>query len=124
MDKIKLFEGELKLMELIWEHEGASAKELSVLASEKIGWNKNTTYTVIKKLVKKGAIKRSEPGFICHSLISRERVGMEEARNVLDSFFNGSVKAMFSSFISDRKISAREAEELRKLIEEYGRKEQ
>lgn len=122
MDKIKLFEGELKLMELLWEREGASAKELSLVAFEKIGWNKNTTYTVIKKLVEKGVINRSEPGFICHSLISREKVGLEEAREVLDSFFNGSLKALFSSFMSDKKLWEKEAEELRKLIDEHGRK--
>ncbi|HHW23442.1 MAG TPA: BlaI/MecI/CopY family transcriptional regulator [Clostridiaceae bacterium] len=120
MDKIKLFEGELKLMELLWEHEGSSAKELSLMAAKKIGWNKNTTYTVIKKLIKKGAIKRSEPGFICHSLISREKAGLEEAKELIDSFFDGSLKAFFSSFMSERKISAGEAEELRKLIDEYG----
>lgn len=123
MEKIKLFEGELKLMELLWEHEGAKAKELSLLASEKIGWNKNTTYTVIKKLVDKGAVKRSEPGFICHSLIGREETGREEAKEVLRTFFGGSVKALFSSFISDGTLSAREADELQKLINEHGRKE-
>lgn len=123
MNGIKLFEGELKLMELLWEHEGTSAKELSILAAEKIGWNKNTTYTVVKKLVDKGAIKRSEPGFICHSLIGREETGREEAKEVLRSFFGGSVKALFSSFMSDGTLSAKEADELRRLIDEHGRKE-
>ncbi len=123
MEKIKLFEGELKLMELLWEHEGASAKELSLLAAEKIGWNKNTTYTVIKKLVSKGAIQRLEPGFICRSLIGREEAGREEAKEVLRSFFGGSVKALFSSFMSDGTLSVEEAAELRKLIAEHDRKE-
>jgi predicted transcriptional regulator len=98
MEKIKLYDGELKLMELLWEREGASAKELSLLAGEKIGWNKNTTYTVIKKLVGKGAIRRTDPGFICRSLITREEAGRKEAREILHSFFGGSVKALFSSF--------------------------
>lgn len=123
MKKIKLFEGELKLMELLWEREGARAKELSLLAAEKIGWNKNTTYTVIKKLVDKGVIKRSDPGFVCHSLIGREEAGREEAQEVLRLFFGGSVKALFSSFMSDGTLSAKEAGELRKLIEEHGREE-
>jgi len=122
MENIKLFEGELKLMELLWQHEGTSAKELSLLAAEKIGWNKNTTYTVIKKLVDKGAIKRSEPGFICRSLIGREEAGRKEAKEVLSSFFGGSVKALFSSFMSDGTLSAKEAGELRKLIDEHSRK--
>lgn len=122
MQTIKLFEGELKLMELLWEHEGASAKELSVLAAESIGWNKNTTYTVIKKLVAKGAIQRVEPGFVCCSLIGREETGREEAKAVLRSFFGGSVNAMFSSFMADGTLSEEEAGELRRMIDGYGRK--
>ena len=120
MKKIKLFEGEIKLMELLWEHEGESAKQLSLLAAERIGWNKNTTYTVIKKLIDKGAIKRTEPGFLCNSLIGREEAGREEAKEVLRSFFGGSVKALFSSFMSDGTLSEQEAGELRKLIDEHG----
>ena len=123
MEKIKLFEGELKLMELLWENEGATAKELTVLASDKIGWNKNTTYTVIKKLIAKDAIRRDEPGFICFSLIRREDVGREEAKTVLSSFFGGSVKAMFSSFIAEGTLSDDEAGELRDMIEKHGKKD-
>ena len=123
MEKIKLFEGELKLMELLWEHEGLTAKELTVLAADKIGWNKNTTYTVIKKLVAKNIIKREEPGFVCSSLIGREDVGREEAKTVLHSFFGGSVKAMFSSFMAEGALSDEEAEELRRMIRDSGKKE-
>ena len=123
MDKIKLFEGELKLMELLWEHEGATAKELTLIAADRIGWNKNTTYTVIKKLVAKGVINREEPAFICRSLIRREDVGRDEAITVLHSFFGGSVKAMLSSFMADDGLSEDEAEEIRRIIEDHSKKE-
>ena len=118
MEKIKLFEGELKLMELLWENEGATAKELSKLAAEKTGWNKNTTYTVIKKLVAKGAVKREEPGFVCRSLIGREEAGHEEAKAVMNSFFGGSLTAMLSSFMSDKTLSEEDTKELRRMIEQ------
>jgi predicted transcriptional regulator len=120
-NRIKLFDGELKLMELLWSNEGATARELALLAADKIGWNKNTTYTVIKKLVAKGAIKRSEPNFVCCSLITREEVGRDEARKVLRSFFGGSAKMLFSSFMADGTLSAEEADELRKLIDKHSR---
>ena len=119
----KLFDSELKLMELLWENEGATAKELSLIAAGSIGWNKNTTYTVIKKLVAKNAIKREEPNFICRSLIGREEVGHEEAKTVLHSFFGGSVREMFSSFMSEGAVPAEEAEELRQMIDSHGQKE-
>jgi len=118
METIKLFEGELKLMELLWSNEGATAKELSLLAAERIGWNKNTTYTVIKKLVAKSAIKREEPGFVCRSLISREDAGREEAKTVMRSFFGGSAKAMFSSFMAEGALTDEEARELQRMIED------
>ena len=123
MEKIKLFESELKLMELLWEREGATARELAIAAADSIGWNKNTTYTVIKKLVAKGAIERKEPSFVCHSLITREDAGREEAKTVLRSFFGGSLKAMFSSFMAEGAIDDEEAEELRRMISEHGKTE-
>jgi len=123
MERIKLFEGELKLMELLWENEGTTAKELSLLAKEKIGWNKNTTYTVLRKLVAKGAIERSEPDFVCRSLINREDAGLDEARRILKTFFDGSIKALFSSFMADGTLSPEEAGELKKLIDKHGQKE-
>lgn len=123
MEKIKLFDGELKLMELLWDNEGTTAKELTLLAAEKIGWNKNTTYTVIKKLVGKGAIRREEPNFICNSQIIREEVGHEEAKELLNSFFDGSVKSLFASFMTHEKLSHEEADELRRLIDKYDQKE-
>ena len=54
--KAKLFDSEAKVMEIIWDKSPISAKEISLIAAEKIGWNKNTTYTVIKKLEAKGLI--------------------------------------------------------------------
>ena len=50
----KLFDSERKVMEVIWEEGDMTAKEISLILNEKIGWNKNTTYTVIKKCIQKG----------------------------------------------------------------------
>lgn len=116
MQTIKLFDSELKVMDIIWEKEPVSAKEVSLIAKDKIGWNKNTTYTVIKKLIDKNAVKRTEPGFICTSLINKEDVQKSETQNLIDKLYNGSRKAFFASFVSDH-ISKEELAELRKLIE-------
>ena len=70
----KLFDSEAKVMEILWEKGTLSAKEISLIASESIGWNKNTTYTIIKKLEAKGFIRRDEPGFICTPLVSKEEM--------------------------------------------------
>ena len=113
----KLFDSELKVMELIWAHEPISAKELSVLADQEFGWNKNTTYTVIKKIEAKGYIRRNDPGFICVSLISRKDVCENETQGLIDKLCGGSRKALLSALIEDEKLTEDEIDELRKLID-------
>ena len=58
---MKLFDSELKVMDVLWRLGDRTAKEISSILGEETGWNVNTTYTVIKKCVAKGAVRRSEP---------------------------------------------------------------
>ncbi len=116
MDTVKLFDSELKIMSIVWDKEPIPAKEISLIAAQSIGWNKNTTYTIIKKLVEKNAIMRTEPNFICSSLIKKEDVRKIETQSLIDKLFNGSRKAFFAAFIEED-ISDDELEELKKLIE-------
>ena len=116
MAAVKLFDSELKIMDIVWDMEPVSAKEISLIAADTIGWNKNTTYTVIKKLIEKKAIQRTEPNFICSSLVKKEDVRKAETQSLIDKLYNGSKKAFFAAFIEDD-ISDDELEELKKLIE-------
>ena len=113
----KLFDSEIKVMEIVWENEPVTAKEVTLIAADKIGWNKNTTYTVIKKLEAKGFIKREEPGFVCTSLVSRDDIQKSETQSLIDKLFGGSKKALFSALLNDEDISASELKELREMIE-------
>lgn len=117
MEQIKLFDSELRLMELIWQQkEYTTAKNISLIATDIIGWNKNTTYTVLKKLIKKGAIERIEPNFVCKPLITRKQVQLDETRKLIDKLYNGSVKTFFTSFLKKENLSKEEIEELKDII--------
>ena len=116
---MKLFDSEFRLMELIWAEDGLTAKALSLRAGEAIGWNKNTTYTVLKKLVEKGAVERVEPGFRCKALISRDEVAREETAGLIDKLFSGSRKAFFAAFLEQEKLSGAELDELRAMIDSH-----
>lgn len=116
---MKLFDSELRLMDLIWEREGCTAKEFSLLALERFGWNKNTTYTVLKKLVAKNAVERTEPGFRCSALISRSEVAKEETAGLIEKLYGGSKKAFFAAFLQEEALSPAELDELRAMIERH-----
>ena len=113
----KLFESEAKVMEIIWAKAPISAKDISLISAETIGWNKNTTYTVIKKLEAKGFIRREDPGFLCTPLISQNQMQKVEATSLVKKVFGGSRKALFSALLEDEPLSDEEIDELRKLID-------
>ena len=62
--KFKIFDSELRVMEILWENGAMHAREIAYILEAEIGWNVNTTYSTLKKLVAKGAIKRQEPRFL------------------------------------------------------------
>lgn len=116
--EIKLFDSELKIMEILWEQGETSARDIVDILTQRIGWNKNTTYTVIKKCIDKGAIERSEPGFMCKSLVSKDEVQQSETEQLIDKMFGGSSELFFSSFLKNKGISESEAERLAQMIKE------
>ena len=114
----KLFDSELKIMEIVWDREPVSAKDISLAAADALGWNKNTTYAVIKKLVEKGVIKREDPGFVCTSLVSKKEAQKTETKRLAERLFGGSMKALFSALLEDERLSDEDIADLRRMIEE------
>ena len=114
----KIYDSEYKLLELLWAREPISAKALSLAATQEIGWNKNTTYTILKKLVEKGCVRREEPGFLCTSLLSRDDVRKAETRSLVDRLFGGSKKLLFSALLEDETLSEEDMAQLRRMIDE------
>ena len=110
---IKLFDSELKVMNVLWREGDHTAKEISDILKAETNWNMNTTYTVIKKCIAKGAIERSEPGFLCHALIPKESV--QEAET--DELYDGSVDKLFAALLGRKKLSAEQINRLKQMVE-------
>jgi len=115
---IRLHEGELNVMELLWSNKSLAAKDIAEIISEYIGWKKNTTYTVINRLIEKGAIVRQEPGFICKANISKRSVQRIETRALMDKLFNGSHAAFFNEYLRYQELTNGEILELQRMIQE------
>jgi BlaI family transcriptional regulator, penicillinase repressor len=120
--KLRLHEGELNVMELIWSNKVLAAKDIAKIIKEYIGWEKNTTYTVIKRLIDKGAIKRNDPGFFCTALVSKSTVQKIETQVLLEKLFNGSLCDFFTDYLNYQNLSQVELLELERIISEqkYG----
>ncbi len=115
---MKLFDSELKVMDVLWRLGDRTAKEISAVLGEETGWNVNTTYTVIKKCIAKGAVLRTEPNFLCHALVSKEEIQRAETEELIGKLFDGSPDLLFASLLSSQKLSREQIERLRALVEE------
>ncbi len=120
----KLFDSELKVMEPLWEGGPQTAGELAKRLAAAVGWNRNTTYTVIKKLIDKGAVSRSDPGFLCTPLVTREEVQRQETDSLISRLFGGSATQFLSAFLSERDLTPAEADQLRELIGSFSREKE
>lgn len=114
--EIRLHDGELNIMELLWSNKELAAKDIAKIIKEYIGWEKNTTYTVIKRLINKGAIERIDPGFLCRASISKKVVQEIETKHLLNSLFNGSLSTFINQYLKSQKLSNIELIELQRLL--------
>ncbi len=115
---IRLHEGELNIMELLWSNKVLAAKDISKIIKEYIGWEKNTTYTVIKRLIEKGAVKREDPGFLCRAAISKRSVQAIETKVLLNKLYNGSLSNFLSEYLKNQQLTKAEVLELQRIVGE------
>lgn len=118
---LKLYDSELKVMEVLWQKGDSSAKQIAELLAKQIQWSKTTTYTVLKKCVDKGAVQRNDPGFLCHALLTREQVQMIETDELINKLYSGAADQLVASILQRKPISKKELERLKRLVDELDR---
>ena len=110
----KLFEGEYRLMEVLWDEGAVNSTRLVALCQERLGWNKSTTYTVLRKLKHKGAVRHEDA--LVTPVFTREMAVRERGEEL--ERWAGGLSPFMAAFLGGRKLTAQEAEELKRLIDE------
>ena len=118
---VRLFDSELKVMDLLWKEGDLPAKEIAQRLKEQINWSKTTTYTVLKKCVEKKADLRTDPGFLCSPLISRKEVQKAATKDFIDKMYGGSKDLLLASLLGQQELTAEDIARLKKLAEELKR---
>ena len=116
-NEIRLHDGELNVMELLWSNKELAARDISKIIKEHIGWEKNTTYTVIKRLIDKGAIVREDPGFICKANVTKKKIQETETNILLDKFYGGSLVNFINSYMMNYRMNEEERAALLQLAQ-------
>ena len=118
MDKnLHLTPAEEKLASLIWRKAPLSSPDLVLLAEWELDWKKSTTYTVLKKLCDKGVF-RNENAQVSVRL-TRDALIEQQSQRYVEDTFGGSLPRFIAAFMSGKKLSPEQSEELKRLIAEH-----
>ena len=106
---IKLVDSELKVMNVIWRLGEPTAKQVAEILQAEVGWNVNTTYTLIKRCINKGAVQREEPHFQCRALIDKAAVQAAD----------GSADQLFAALLGRKQLTEEKLAELREIVGDW-----
>ena len=113
---MQIFDSELRVLEVLWEEGEIRASQFCKVLEKRVGWNRNTTYTVIKKCIEKGYIERKEFHFVCKVLISKREVQKQAISNLLDKLFCNSNMDFLNVFLEEQTFSEQDKNDLKEII--------
>ena len=117
MDETRLRAVEARFADLIWANAPLSSGELVKRCAQELEWKKSTTYTVLKKLCDRGIFQNQ--GGTVTALISRQDFYARQSRRFVDESFDGSLPAFLAAFASGGQLTARDLEDIRRLLAEF-----
>ncbi len=117
--EMKLTTAELRVMNVLWREGDVTAKHIYEVLKGKVGWEMNTTYTLIKRCIKKGAVARSEPNFMCHALVTQSEVRKAETEELIEKVYDGRAENLFAALLGRERLSEEQVERLRRIVDEW-----
>lgn len=108
---------EMKVMNVVWDEHPIRANRIAAILMPQTGWSKNTIYTLITRIIAKGLMQRTDPGFVCEPLITREEIQRKENQSFLDLLYKGSAKLLFARMLGDEQLSKEDLAELREMLD-------
>ena len=106
-----------RFADIVWENEPIGSGELVKICESRLNWKKPTTYTVLRKLCEKGLLQ-NENGVVS-SLISREEFYSAKSEQIVDESYEGSLPAFVAAFISKKKLTGKEVQEIQAMIDTF-----
>ena len=110
-------EAEERLANIIWREAPLTSPELVALAEGELNWKKSTTYTILKRLCGKGIFENKNANVSV--LLTREELNAKQSHRFVEDTFGGSLPKLISAFIGGRELPPKQAEEIRRIIDEY-----
>ena len=116
---ISISEAESVVMKVLWARHPLTAEEIIAALVHQQDWQEATVKTLLNRLLKKGAISAEQTGrrYLYAPVLQRGDWQLTESAGMLERLFDGQVAPLVAHFSKHRKLSPRDIEELKRLIE-------
>lgn len=122
----KISQAELEIMKILWQtKEPVSTNDIYKELAEKMGWDRSTVRTLLRRLSDKGAVEVKNLKVISYiPLIPEEDYRNSQTKSFIERLYGGSAKRLVSSLVENYDLSPADIEELRLLLEQGGGKDE
>lgn len=119
-DPIQISESEAKVMQVLWDKSPLGADQVIEKLAGSESWQASTVKTLLNRLLNKGAVAAEADGrrFLYRPTLSRQDYVASESRSLVDRLFGGKVAPLVSHFAEQKKLTKRDLNELRRLLDE------
>lgn len=114
----QISEAEFEVMKIVWKYAPISTNEITDKLLQTTSWSPKTIQTLIKRLVKKGALtyEKQSRMFVYTPTVKESEYIRQESNSFLNRYYDGDITAMVSSYIENDKLSESELHTLRTLL--------
>jgi BlaI family penicillinase repressor len=107
------------VMQEFWSRGESTSAEVIERVCKRQDWKPPTVQTLISRLVKKGALgfERNGREYLYRPLVEEAHCVHDASRSFVDRVFGGKLAPLLACFVEREKISGKEMEELRRILE-------
>ena len=116
MEQFKLGEMEQRFADMIWREAPIASGQLAKRCGDEFGWKRTTAYTMLKRLCDRKLFV-NENGMVT-VLMTREEFQAAQGEQFINDVFDGSLPRFLAAFSQRKKMSPKEVEALKKMIDE------
>lgn len=124
MTATKLGRVQLLIMQFLWARGRATAREITDALNETEPIAHSTVQTLLRGLEEKGSIAHEAEGrtFRFYPLVQEDKFKRSATRDLVERVFGGDVGSLVAHLLNNEKVSSKELQEIRKIIDDRGKK--
>lgn len=116
---MKLTDAQWSVLSVLWSGERFALSEVTQALKEEKNWSRNTVHTYLTRMAAKGLVTIDHAQDRPYAAaVDREDCARAERQDLLNRVYGGAAGELMAAFLKESRMSEKEVERLRKLLDE------